>query len=261
MNWKYLAFIVLLAGWIWFCYRLYADRVFHRLHQAEEPAALKRMDQLDMPLAYTWGSALPLAGRGFDTWAAGVRRLDSLGEVTVWRGYYFRDEAQDVNGQLALGRSRIMRILDYLKLDKGNVLMEILPQEINADVRSNPFSAVTYEVFPGREVMRVRGDTMQLCFPLPDSMILPARHLSAFDRWCREQRDPLVDSVYVIGTADGTGIAESSETAIDRADVLRKRLLASGWKEEMIHLSAGQRNDPHTLLNRCVLVYIERAVK
>jgi len=57
--------------------------------------------------------------------------------------------------------------------------------------------------------------------------------------------------------ADGSGIAESADMALERAIVIQKRLMNNGWKEDQINLSTGQRNNPLAIRNRCVIVYFE----
>jgi hypothetical protein len=108
-------------------------------------------------------------------------------------------------------------------------------------------------------VLSFLGDTAQLCFPLADSMLLPLYSLEKFDQWRMGAAASDTSRVYLIGTADGSGIAESSDMAIERAEYIKERLISQGRKAETIVLSSGQRNNPHTLLNRCVLVYFERA--
>jgi hypothetical protein len=73
-----------------------------------------------------------------------------------------------------------------------------------------------------------------------------------------EKSDRKRDGVlHMIGTADATGITESSDMALDRALSVKINWIKDGWKEEHIKLSTGQRNLPNTLQNRCVLIYFE----
>ena len=218
---------------------------------------LVRMENLDLPLAFTWGSDTPVAGRGFDEWVSPLLKADTTDAFVLWHGYYYRDEAQDSAGQMALGRMRVEHVRSYLKMDPAKSIVELLPQEITADVRSVPFTAVSYEIVEGQDVLHFSGDTAQLCFPIADSLLLPSSCLEDFDRWVRDQLQAKKDIVYIIGTADGTGVAESADVAMDRANWIQKRIIALGWKAERIRLSSGQRNTPHTLLNRCVLVYVD----
>lgn len=247
---------MLLAGWVWFCYELFSARIYPQLHPPQAPVTLIRLDELNMPVAFNWGSAMPLAGKEFDNWTKQFSHLDSTGQVAVIHGGYFRDEAPDQAGLISLGRARIASILHHLEIDSNRILMEIIPQEVNADVRSNPFAAIAVDLIAEKDIVTFSGDTAQLCFPIADSLKLPPYSLDQFRRWVIERSNPTTDRAYLTGTADGTGLAESSDIAMERAEAIQIELLRQGWSKERIHLAAGQRDNPHTLLNRCVLVVI-----
>lgn len=261
LNRKYLAYFALLAGWIWFCYWLLTHGILPAMTVTKPQDFPVKMDSLKIPLAFTWGSDIPLAGQGFDEWKQQFQKLDSTNAIVIWKGYYFKDEANTPEGQIDLGRRRVKGVLSFLDLEHKRILIQLLPQEINADVKSNPFSAVGFEKFSEDDILSYYGDTAQICFPMADSLLLPEISLEKLDRWSEEQSGKNKDEMFLIGTADGTGIAESSDAAVDRASMIKKRWVKSGWKEESIHISAGQRNNPHTLQNRCVMVYFEHDAK
>jgi|GEM_PF-1004653 len=258
---KYLAYFALLAGWIWFCYWLLTHGILPALTVAKPETLPIRMDSLEIPLAFSFGSDIPLAGKGFETWKGQLERLDSTKEIVVWKGYYFKDEAETPEHQVDLGLRRVSQVLSFLDLDRKRILIQSLPQEINADVKSNPFSSVGFEKYKENEILTYFGDTAQICFPIADSLLLPAISLEQLDHWKEKQSGKNKNEMFLIGTADGTGIAESSDVAFDRADMIRNRWVKAGWKSESVHISSGQGNSPHTLQNRCVLVYFEHDAK
>jgi hypothetical protein len=258
---EYLAYFLLLAGWIGFCYWLFTHGIWPSLTPKKATEFPVRMDSLQLPLAFTWGSDVPLAGLGFDTWKEQFRNLDSTHTIVVWTGYYFKDEADSQDGQEDLGRSRIKSIMSFLHLNHKRVLIRSLPQEINADVKSNPFNAVGFDLYKDDDILNVAGDTAQICFPIADSLLLPPISLEQLDKWKQEHSGKNKEVMHLIGTADGTGIAESSDLANDRAEMIKMRWMKTGWKEELIRLTTGQRNSPHTLQNRCVMVYFEKEEK
>jgi hypothetical protein len=258
---KYLAYCALLAGWIWFCYWLLTHGIWPTLNNVKTDAFPVRMDSLQLPLAFSWGSDIPLAGKGFDAWKEQFRKIDSTGAILIWDGYYFKDEADTPEAQIDLGLRRIKKVVSFLALDPKRMLVQSLPQEINADVKSNPFSAIGFEKYTEDEILSYHGDTAQICFPIADSLLLPAISLEKLDEWSQEQSGKNREEMYLIGTADGTGIAESSDVAVDRAVMIKDRWIKAGWKQEFIHLSTGQRNTPNTLQNRCVIIYFEQDAK
>ena len=258
---KYLAYFVLLAGWTWFCYWLISHGIGSALHSAKPEAYPVRTEGLTLPLAFTWGSDIPLAGLGFDAWKQQFRGLDSTGTIVVWKGFYFKDEAENPEHQVDLGLRRVKNVLSFLDLNNKRIMIESVPQEINADVKSNPFAAIAFEKFAEGEVLSFSGDTAQICFPMADSLLLPAISLEKLDRWRAGLAGKKENEIFLVGTADGTGIAESSDIATDRAEMIKDRWIKTGWKEESIHVSTGQRNSPHTLQNRCVVIYFEHDVK
>ena len=261
MKRKYLAYFALLAGWIWFCYWLLTHGILPALTATQPETLPIRMDNLQIPLAFSFGSDIPLAGKGFETWKEQFEKLDSTREIVVWKGYYFKDEAETPEHRVDLGIRRIKKVLSFLDLDPKRILIQSLPQEINADVKSNPFSSLGFEKYKENEILAYFGDTAQICFPIADSLLLPPISLEQLDHWKEEQTGKNADEMFLIGTADGTGIAESSDVAIDRADMIKDRWVKAGSKPESIHVSFGQRDNPHTLQNRCVMVYFEHDAK
>jgi hypothetical protein len=258
VNWKYLAFVAILAGWIWFCFWLYADGKWPFKAGIQESAGIQVMEDLGFPLAFLWGSAVPLAGRSFDEWKRPLSGMDSLGYYMIWRGHYYQDEAGNEAGRLQLANSRVRKVIEALGLPDSMIVVELVSQDITSDVRSKPFMAVNFEILKGKDVAFFNGDTAQICFPLRDSLLLPEDALQQLMRWAREAdlRDP--DTVHLVGTADGTGISESSDVAMDRAAWVRQVLIRQGHDSTTLQISGGQRNHPHTLLNRCVLMYLEK---
>jgi hypothetical protein len=254
---KYLAYIALLAGWICFCYWLYAKGISPQFREAQEKSWPGYSKDLPYPLNFRWGSDSPLAGPGFGELKRQYHRIDSSEEILIVRGYYFRDEADSVITVQELGYRRIHNALKYLDVNENRILTEVLPQEINADVRSNPFEAVRFEPILFSQVMSMKGDTLEMCFPLKDSIALPPICYDRLENWSRKY-DRKKDSIlHIVGTADGTGITESADMALERALNISDKLIKKGWSEEKIQLSTGQRNHPLTLRNRCVVVYFE----
>jgi hypothetical protein len=219
------------------------------------------MDSLKIPLAFSWGSDIPLAGKGFDAWKAQFSQVDSTGSIVIWTGYYFKDEAEMPTDQVDLGLKRVKKVLSFLNLDRKRILIRSLPQEINADVKSYPFSAVEFEKYSEEDILSYTGDTAQVCFPIADSLLIPEISLEKLDQWISAQSRRNEDEMFLIGTADGTGIAESSDVAVDRAEMIKARWLKAGWNEESIHFTTGQRNNSYALQNRCVIIYFEHDAK
>ena len=257
MNNKYLAYIALLAGWICFCYWLYAERISPRIHHHQEKSWPEVVEDLPYPLAYKWMSDVPYAGIDFGSLKESFHDLDSTDEIVIIHGYYFRDEANDIASLQALGRNRINYALSYLDIDRRRVVSEVSVHEITADVRSNPFEAVSFERISMTDLLNRSGDTIELCFPLADSLVLPQLSKDRLNEWTQEASENKKSMLHIVGTADGSGIAESSDIAMDRAMMIKELILKNGWKEEQLQLSTGQRNHPLTLRNRCVLVYFE----
>jgi len=258
---KYLAYFALLAGWIWFCYWLFTHGIWPMLNSPKPEVIPVRMDSLELPLAFAWGSDIPLAGKGFDTWKEQFNKMDSTSSIVIWKGHYFKDEAVTPADQVELGLSRVKKVLSFLNLDRKRILIQSLPQEINADVKSNPFSAVGFEKYSEEEILSYTGDTAQVCFPIADSLLLPEIILEKLDHWTAGQSGKNEKEMFLIGTADGTGIAESSDVAVERAEMIKARWHKAGWNEESIQLTTGQRNNSYTLQNRCVVIYFEHDAK
>lgn len=212
---------------------------------------------LDLPLAFIWGSDIPHAGKGFAEWTDTLRQMDSLRNFLILRSYYFRDEAESIEKGKRLAHNRAEKIIRYLNLSKERIMIEILPGEITADMRTQPFEAIKYEVLPPGDVINASSDTIELCYPLKDSFNLPGQVLLTLDGWLKNRSDKMNDTIHLVGTADGTGISESADVAWERVLVVRNRLLANGWNDQMISVSTGQRNHDNAIRNRCVVVYFE----
>ncbi len=254
---KNLVYLVLLAGWIGFCYWLYAKELFPRFHGFQETTWPIHVKDLKYPLAFNWGSDIPLAGEGYEEWVDEVEKVDSVEEVLIIKGFYFLDEQGSIPLGEALGSRRVDYVLKSIEVSKDRIMVQVLPQEINADVRSNPFEAIGVERIALSNVLHLSGDTIELCFPIKDSLNLPPLLLHKLDFWLNRQSGHKEDQFFIVGIADGSGVAESSDMALERAIVIQKRLMNNGWKEEQINLSTGQRNNPLAIRNRCVIVYFE----
>jgi len=252
---KYWAYLALLAGWIVFCYWLYAKEVFPRFHGLQETTGPQHVKDLNLPLAFTWGSDVPLAGKGYSAWLKDLAKVDSIEEIMIVKGYYFRDEQESIQQGEALAKRRADRVLDLDGLSRDHSLVLAMPQEINADVRTNPFEAIGIERIALSDVLRIAGDTIELCFPIKDSLVLPLYLLNRFDAWLGNNSEQPETQVYVVGIADGSGIAEPTDMAMERALVIQQQMIKTGWDEERIHLSTGQRSNPNSIRNRCVIVY------
>lgn len=215
------------------------------------------MPGLEIPLAYSWGSDVPLAGDSFDIWISNLAKADSLNGILIWRGYYYQDEAGSHEGGISLVERRIHKLADLYGFNKDRMLVEIVPREITADVRSKPIPAVEVDVMRESDVLHYYGDTAEICFPIADSLTLPVVSLKTLTAWGKTRGETMNRKLHLTGTADGTGIAESSDMAIERAQYIKEFWLARGVADASIQLSAGQRNSPYPLRNRCVMIYFE----
>ena len=257
LHGKYLAYIALLAGWLVFCYWLYAKEIYPRFHQAQGTPWPVFDKELMMPLAFTWGSDIPHAGKGFEEWMHHIHIADSTGQILVLKGYYFRDEMNSLEKGKQLARERIDRMIEYLALNRERLVLEILPGEIISDVRSRPFKAFDVEAFPVESIIRSAMDTLEVCFPIRDSFSLPSYVRDSLDDWIERHSARKDDTTYLVGIADATGIAESADVAWERAATIKKRLHQKGWNEDLIRISTGQRNLEQYVKNRCVILYFE----
>ncbi|MDZ4748919.1 MAG: hypothetical protein SH808_10550 [Saprospiraceae bacterium] len=257
MTTRYLAYIALLAGWICFCYWLYAEGISPRLYGPREKSWPAYSEDIPFPLVFNWASDVPLAGLGYGEYKTQFDDLDSTDEIVIISGLYFRDEAKTIRELQELGRRRISGLLDYHHISRDRMMTQVSVQEISADVRSNPFEAIRFERIPVADVLSMTDDTMEICFPLKDSLIFPQICTDRIVRWFNKASRNKESIVHVVGTADGSGIAEPADIALDRALIIKNIILNTGWKEENISLSTGQRNHPLTLRNRCVVVYFE----
>jgi hypothetical protein len=214
-------------------------------------------EDIPFPLAFDWASDVPLAGLGYGDYKSQFADLDSIDEVLIITGFYFRDEAKTIMKLQDLGRRRINAMLDYQHINKDRMMTQVSVQEIAADVRSNPFEAVRFERIPVADLLSITDDTLEIRFPLKDSMMIPKVVSDRVEGWINKTSNDKESVVHVVGTADGSGIAEPADVALDRALIIKKIILNAGWKEEQIQLSTGQRNHPLALQNRCVVVYFE----
>jgi len=214
-------------------------------------------EEIPFPLAFRWGSAIPERGVGFDSLRQVFNALDSLPEIVLIRGYYFRDEADDDSSRMKLGLDRIHHAMDSLNIPYDQWMAEVQVQEITADMRTIPFEAVRFERFKEDELFFLRGDTMECCFPIAEAFRLPFLVHQRIGNWLN--RYPIEENLRlnIIGTASGTGIAEPMDMAMERALIIKQIALNNGWNEAQILLSTGQRNHPLTLRNRCVVLFIE----
>lgn len=209
------------------------------------------------PLAFNWASDVPLAGEGYEDWLMDIDKVDSSADALIITGYYFRDEQESITLDETLAQQRVKNVLKLLKVPLDKILIQVLPQEINADVRSNPFEAIGMERIGLSNLLRIDGDTIEMCFPIKDSLILPPFVLNRLDVWLDQHADRKDSLTFIVGIADGGGIAESADIALDRAIIVQRVLVAKGWKPEQIHLSTGQRSSPYAVRNRCVIIYFE----
>jgi len=257
LNSRNLAYIALLAGWLCFCYWLYADGIVPGLRSNQEKSWPEYSEAIAYPLAFTWASDDPLAGSDFGLLKAAVQRLDSMDEVLVVRGYYFRDEMDDLGQLQELANSRIDHAFDYLSFDQARLVKVVDVQAINGDVRSNPFEAIRFESIKVSSLITEKKDTFEMCFPLKDSLDLPSIMVDQFLNWMGRPSKHREAIIHITGTADGSGIAESSDIALERALYIKEILLEQGWENDQMNISSGQRNNVLTLQNRCVVVYFE----
>ncbi len=252
-----LAYIALLAGWLCFCYWLYADGIAPRLKGVQETSWPPYAENMRYPLAYTWASAEPLSGEAFGDLKSGLERLDSTDEVLVIKGYFFMDEMEDLDQNQHLAHSRIDNVLEYLDFDKRRIITTVEVQAVNADVRANPFEAIHFERIRMEGVLTSGTDTFELCFPVKDSIALPPIVVDRFLDWVGKASQHKDKVIHLTGIADGGGIAESAEIALERAIWIKEILLEEGWNEDKITISSGQRNHLLSLRNRCVVIYFE----
>jgi hypothetical protein len=252
-----LAYIALLAGWICFSYWLYAEQIAPRLQENQKKFRPSYVENLEFPLGFTWGSDLPLSGDTFGELKATIERIDSTDELIIVSGYYFRDEAEDAAHLRQLATRRINNTLHYLNLNKSRMMVEVGVQEITADVRTIPFEAVKFERLHLDSVIHESKDTIEICFPFKDSLILPQICIDRLAAWIGDSEERKERIMHITGTADGSGIAEPADMAMDRAERIRNIVLQTGWNPDQIALSTGQRNLPLTLRNRCAVIYFE----
>lgn len=254
---KYLAYLALLAVWIVFCYWLYAKELFPRFHGKQDTPGFVYVKDLNLPLAFNWDSDIPLTGNGFKAWIKEIEKEDTIEGIMIIQGYYFRDEEGSIPLDEALAKRRIENVLKLIKVSSNRVMIQVLPQEINADVRTKPFEAINITQMALADIMHVAGDTLELCFPIKDSLNFPPLIVNRLDAWLNRHSGQREGKAFVIGIADGSGIAESADMALDRAIVIQNQMLKNGWKAENIQLSTGQRTSPRAIRNRCAIVFME----
>jgi len=255
---KYIAYLVLLTGWICFCYWLYAKELLPRFlgTQKDSPWPI-HVEDLKYPLAFNWGSAIPIAGEGYEEWVRDIENIDSTVDVIFIKGYYFRDEQGSMPLDESLAHQRVNNLLTLINVPQERIMVQVLPQEINADVRSIPFEAIGVERIALKNILRTSGDTIELCFPIKDSLLLPPLLLNRLEAYLDKYADRQDSLTSIVGIADGSGIAESADVALDRAIIVQRVLIDKGWKGDRIRLSTGQRSNAQTIRNRCVIIYFE----
>lgn len=208
-------------------------------------------------MAFRWASAEPLSGPDFGILKSGVERVDSMDEILIVRGFFFRDEKDSLSELRELAAQRIANALPYFRLDERRILTEVSVQPINGDVRSNPFESIRFERVSASSLMKTATDTFELCFPLKDSIKLPMILMDRLLNWLGKPNRQKNEMIHLTGTADGGGIAEPSDIAFDRAQYIREKLVGEGWDEQQIAITTGQRHHPLAFRNRCVVVYYE----
>ena len=257
LKMKYLAYIALLAGWLIFCYWLYAKELYPRFHPPKEKSWPILDPDLNLPLAFYWGSKEAVAGQGFEEWERKLLEADSLQHFIIFKSHFFRDEAKSVEEGKLLAKKRVDQIIRFANLDSEKVMTEIHAVSVSSDARHKPTESVQYEIVDKGFVRKMQHDTLEICFPIKDSIQLPAALLNEVDRWIDGNFDKINNHVVVTGTADGTGISESADMAWERANLIKERLLRKGWADEKIALNTGQRNLEIPIRNRCVMMFFE----
>ena len=257
MTKKYLAYLALLAGWLVFCYWLYAKEIYPLLHPPSGTAWPIFDPTVKLPLAFSWGSEIPIAGEGFDQWLRNIQVADSIGDISVFTSYFFRDERNSLKAGKSLAKKRIDRIIRYAEISGQTHMVEILPANLSSDVRSKPFAAIHHEAIPQGDLFLSSPDTLEICFPLKDSLSLPPRLLQNMERWLQGNTLDQGERMVFVGTADGTGISESADMAWERANWVKGLVQRRGIPDDKMIISTGQRNLSKAVRNRCVIMYYE----
>ena len=254
---KYLAYFILLAAWLCVCYWLYAKEIYPKLHPEEGFKWPVYDNDLALPLAFNWSSDIPIAGAGFDSLSKIIEEYRMSDSILIISGGYYLDEKEHKGLNKPLGLRRADRIVQFFQLDLRKTLIFSQKKEIDADVRALPFEAISFTLISKVSLMHMIGDTTEICFPVRDSILLPAIITEQLDQLVKVKKNDGNIQAYVIGTADGTGIAESSDVAVARAIVMRDILIKGGWTEDRIVMTTGQRSHSEPILNRCALVFFE----
>lgn len=254
---KYLAFILLLAGWLVFCYWLYTKEIYPRLHKAEAVPWPVYEEDLEVPLAFRWGSDVPLAGKGFGEWSANIRKLDTAGYYFIVKSAFYRDEKPTVAMGDSLARKRAHKMIEYLDISGEKVLLEVELDDVRSDVRAHPFESVHFSVIKPEDLVDISGDTMEVCFPVRDSLKIPGGVWMELSQWLRKQNDRQTDTINLTGTADATGVSEAADIAWERALIIQKFVILEGWPEDRIRIGTGQRHLENPIKNRCVILYFD----
>lgn len=257
MNNRYLVYCIVLALWAGICYWMYSKHIFPKIHDNNSVAEEMPHFELPYPVAFKWGSAELIAGLTYDSLVNAIAS-QKLSSVYIITGGYFLDEKLSLREVQALGRQRAIAFKNQLQLDSSLTIITTRPMEINADVRSNPFKAIDLEMIPLSDLLIRKGDTTEICFPFRDSGLLPKHIINHIHRLAQAKNRAAGWKVNITGIADGTGIAESSDMAVERAVSLRKIFLMEGWTEDQMEITTGQRNENESLRNRCVLIFFER---
>lgn len=212
---------------------------------------------LDIPVSFRWKSDRPVAGKGSADWLQQARDIAKGNNLLLMKGYYYRDEAASEEEGKNLGYRRVLHLIQILDIEEDRLVIEVNTKEMQSDARSNPFIAVEYQGMDISSLADVNGDTAEVCFPLKDSIALPGFLTEVLLEWADSMSSIKNSAVYVTGTADGTGIAESSDMAMERALYIKGLLMGSHPGINNFHLATGQREFPLKIRNRCALIYFE----
>lgn len=256
MKKKVVLYLLVLSGWISFCFWLYTNSVYDRLHKPDVPEWAEFSDSLEYPVAFRWQSLQPIIGPRFDAYVDRLLSADSAGHIVLITGQYFRDEVSSDSAGLILAEARIESIYNHLGISERNTLKNTQVKEVDADVRTGLFEAVQTEIIDPQSLWRVYGDTAELCFLLSDKMEQPASVRDKVMNWL-QVHVPSGAQFHITGIADGTGIAESADMAMERALYVRDLLSELPARSDSVIISTGQRNLPRSLFNRCVIMYNE----
>jgi hypothetical protein len=252
---KFFVYFIMLAGWLVFCYWLYSRDIYPHFH-ASVPRWAEYREDLTFPLAFTWQSDVPIEGPGFNSLAEQLLHADTTDHIILLYGFYFRDEEPDEQEGKRLARRRVDTLIKHLQLDKERLVVSVTSKEIYSDVRSQPFAGIDIVIIPLHEIYKASADTLEICFPLQDSVSIPGFLKGKVHDWAKSQLNR-ERTVHITGIADGTGIAESSDMAMERGLYMKEILSEASIHSDSVNLSTGQRNLSNAIQNRCVIIYNE----